>query len=272
MKLTHKIFAAILAIMLVALSSISLAQDLDMVRSEGFTLVPTKPNTINERKFIFEIKPGENAQDSVTIKNLSDSQVTFKLYGADPTLSAQGTLAYKTRQSGGEAEGSWVRFNNPEITLAKGEERIETFTISVPEKTPYGDYRAGIAMEKSKQDINDSNITIATRVILHAEIKVTANPNIVPKKGDILKEASPEPENNKWKSMYFWVSLALFIASLTALIVVTIQERKKNAVKETRSNNNTAKKTTAKKSTAKNSAKKPAASKAPKTSTKKRKK
>ncbi len=205
-------------------ASISFADDaLENIRSEGFTINPTDPNGVNPRKFIFELKPGEEKKDSVTIQHLADEDSTFSLYGADPTFSAQGTPAYKTRQAGGDGEGQWITFDEPEVVLGHNEERTISFTINVPTETELGEYRAGIAMEKTKKDINNPNITIATRVILHADIKVTENPQPVPKKGESYPSA--EETQGPWQIYYFWISLILFIGSFIALIWVTFKEK-----------------------------------------------
>lgn len=239
MNLVKKITSLILIIFIISSTIIPIAfaqetagetgitpNDINNIRSEGFTIVPANPNTINPRKFIFEIRPGETSDDYVTIENLSNQEEKFLLYGADPTFSAQGTPAYKTRQSDSGAEGSWIKFDNPQITLKGREKRIEHFTISVPPDTELGDYRAGITIEKSKADINNPNITIATRVILHSEIKVTLDPQPVPKH-DGTFASSITPEEPSWQIVYFWISLGLFIVSFLALIIVSYQERKK---------------------------------------------
>jgi len=219
-------------------------------QNEGFTIVPTNPNSISHRNFIFELQPGDVVKESVTIQNLAPNKVSFLLYGADPTFSVQGTPAYKTRQSNTNAEGNWIKFDQEEILLGPGEEKIVEFTLTVPEDTALGEYRAGIAMEKSKQDSNNPGITIATRILLHADITVTDNPKPIPKVGDA--EVQPAQQQSQWQVYYFWISLILFIASFAALILVTFQERHKK--EEVQSH----KAVPAKKATKKTTAKKPA--------------
>lgn len=195
---------------------------------EGFTIVSANPNTINPRRFIFELKPGDSVDDFVEVQNLSSEPKNFLLYGADPTFSAQGTPAYKTRQAGGNGEGRWITFEEPEITLAANEKRILRFTVKVPETIAKGDYRAGIAMEKAaEQSQNQPGISIATRIILHTEIKVTDNPKAVPHVDGTVSigETVTTPEAAQkadWRTFYFWISFALFIFSAIALIWVTL--------------------------------------------------
>jgi len=190
-------------------------------KNEGFTLVPQYPNTINPRKFLFEIKPGDQATEEAVIKNFSDKPVTVLLYGADPTLSNTGTLAYKTRQNPNDGPGSWVKFDQPQVDLGPMEGKKVRFTVNVPKDMALGDYKAGIAIEKTKKDINNASITIATRVITHAEIKVTNDPKPIPKGEPVIKETAPA-----WKQYYFWGSLLLFLSSIGLLAWVTMKDRK----------------------------------------------
>ena len=177
----------------------------------------------------------------MVIQNLSEEEAKFFLYGADSTLSAQGTPAYMTRQAGGNGEGKWVTFDEPEVILGPREEKIIPFTLAVPEGTKLDEYRLGMAMEKTKQDINNPGITIATRYILHTSVKVTDNPQPVPKGrlsadetlSTTTEKSSPvtEKEQPEWQIYYFWVSLSLFALSFVALLWILFQEKKVQKIK-----------------------------------------
>lgn len=222
------IIASIFALQAPALaqeSTTAIPEEITNMKSEGFTIVPGDPNTISPRKFIFEGEPGSTMRDTVLIQNLSNEEATFSLYGADPTFSSQGTPAYKTRDAGGDGEGRWITFDEPSITLKAREERTVPFTLTIPEDTPLGDYRAGVAMEKTKQDINNPNIIIATRLIIHSDIKVTDNPSVVPKQNGAQGVEEPK-EDSPLQIYYFWISLALFVISFIALVWITFEEKK----------------------------------------------
>lgn len=227
-KLT--LFLALISILAIqspvfAQEGIGLPEEITNMKSEGFTIVPADPNSISPRKFIFEIQPGSSTHDSVLIQNLSNETATFFLYGADPTFSSQGTPAYKTRDAGGDGEGQWITFDETQTVLGPGEQKSLTFTLTIPEETALGDYRVGIAMEKTRQDINNPNVTIATRVILHSDIKVTNSPQIIPKLSG-SQETPKTAGGNTLQLYYFWISLTLFIASFMALVWITFQEKK----------------------------------------------
>lgn len=219
-----KLFAITVFILsLLSYSALALATN-----GEGFTIVSANPNTINPRRFIFEVKPGQTIEDFVEIQNMADSEETFLLYGADPTFSAQGTPAYKTRQAGGNGEGKWIVFDESEVKMEPNEKRIVRFTMQVPATVAKGDYRAGIAMEKAaRPSETQPGISIATRIILHAEIKVTDNPQAIPHVDGTMSIGATETtpaQKADWRTLYFWISLVLFICSFIALLWVTLAE------------------------------------------------
>lgn len=225
-KMFKKITILGLLFSLFFISNIAFAAEKSVEKSEGFTIAPANPNTISPRKFLFELKPGESAAEYAIIQNLSDQEADYFLYGSDSTLSNKGNLAYKTRQDNGPGQGKWISFEQNKITLKAQEAKLVKFTVSVPDKTEFGDYKVGITMEKTKNDAKNPNITIATRVIIHSEIKVTANPRLINKEKDPAVFNQNKIPN--WQSYYFWISLCLFIISLSLLIWTTINERKKS--------------------------------------------
>jgi len=213
----------LLVLLLLSYSAVALASS-----GEGFTIVSANPNTINPRRFIFEVKPGQTIEDYVQIQNMSNKEESFLLYGADPTFSAQGTPAYKTRQAGGNGEGRWILFDETEVKMAPNEKRIVRFSLQIPQTAAKGDYRAGITMEKAaRPSANQPGISIATRIILHAEIKVTDNPRAIPRADGTHSLGSTDiipDQKNDWRTIYVWISLVLFIFSFIALLWVTLIE------------------------------------------------
>lgn len=223
-----KLSALAILLILLAQFNIASAQINGHSNNEGFTITPADPINPDIHNFTFALKPGSQVENFVEIRNMASYEETFLLYGADPTFSAQGTPAYKTRQDGGTGEGQWIAFDEPQTTLAPGEKRTMRFTVNVPAKTVLGKYRAGIAMEKTKKDANNPGITIATRLILHSNINVTDNPAALT--GAIIEEKSTDTGFD-WRMAYFWVSLILFMASFIALIWITLLEKKEKSKK-----------------------------------------
>lgn len=192
--------------------------------NEGFTIVPAYPTVKNRYKFAYEIKPGQQIDDYVAVKNLSGKAQNFLLYATNTTTSNEGTIAYKTRAEMGSGPADWIKFENPQIALQGQEASLQKFTVQVPSNTPVGDYQAGIAMEKTKQDINNPGITIASRLIIHVQIKVTQTPQPIAKSS--LPAFTIKQDGSNFKTYYFWISLGLFIISLALLIWTWANEKR----------------------------------------------
>jgi hypothetical protein len=112
--------------------------------SAGFSIVPSNPA---ERQFSLEIAPGEEKQASVVIENLSDGPITLRLYGADGTLSNQGTFALTTLSTTQQHIGKWVNFKEPTLKLEARQHKEIGFTVTVPTSATPGIYSGGIAAE-----------------------------------------------------------------------------------------------------------------------------
>ncbi len=194
-------------------------------KNEGFTMVPAYPNKISPNKFIYEVHPGGKIDDAVAVKNFAEETINFSFYAANATLSNQGSLAYRTRADNGPGPADWFTFETPIVSLSSQESKLVKFTVEIPKDTPLGDYKAGVAMERSKADSNNSSITIATRFILHVQIKVTEQPGEVAKitPNPVVKETG----GNDWKAYYFWISLIALIISISVLIWSFLNGRKK---------------------------------------------
>lgn len=180
------------------------------INNDNFNFVIANPNTIDPKKFIFEVKPGQTARDSVLVKNSSGVPLKFNLYGADETRSAQGSFAIKTKNEEAKTIGKWITFDEKEFTLAAGETKKVNFTLSVAEGTPEGTYSGGLAAEKTSADTKNPNVIIAVRIGLRVDVKVTSNPQPVPKKYSGIAE-------NPLFQVYFLASAALFIGSAVLL-------------------------------------------------------
>ena len=191
--------------------------------NEGFIITPLHKYNNNTHKFIFEIKPGDTITDSVVIKNLGNKTSTFLLYAANPTLSNQGTLAFKTRDNMGDGPANWFIFSEPSVELAPNESKVVNFEVKIPENTEEKYYTEGVALEKVKKDVNNPSILIATRIIVQANIKVTKTPQAINQQTN--ETVTIQEQNTGWPIYYFWFSLIAFIISLALLTGSIIYER-----------------------------------------------
>jgi hypothetical protein len=191
-----------------------------VLNRDSFNFVFANPYTIDPKRFIFELKPGEKAEDYALVKNASDIPLKFSLYGADGTKTAQVSFALKTKAQEGSEVGKWITFDQQEMVLQPGEGQRIKFSVEIPSGTAYGTYSGGVAAEKTRPDIQNTNIIIAVRIGLRVDVKVTSDPKPVPKQ-------FAEPTTVKpFFQGYFWASLILFLLSAGALAWSYFSEKK----------------------------------------------
>ena len=181
----------------------------------GYTISSTTPNLIKPSWILAEIKPGESFESSVTVANNSNEQLNFKVYSADETTTQTGSFTIKTRSVEKEFFGLWADIEE-ELTLAPGESKDIPFTISIPVDTPLGVYKGGIAAQSDGVKTS-ANIVSSTRVVVAAEVTVTADPQEIPLATKTTKYIfTPTP--------YFYASIAIFLLCIGYFLYA----RKKN--------------------------------------------
>lgn len=196
-----------------------------MMNDDAFNFTIANPNTVEPNRFIFEIKPGGKAEDYVYVKNASQVPLKFVLYGSDGTRTAQGSFAVETDEQSADEVGKWITFEQKELMLQPGEIKKIKFRVEVPAGTAAGTYSGGVSAEKSKPDTNNANITIAVRIALRVDVKVTEEPQPVAKKYAYVDE-------NPFFQIYFWASLGLFVLSAGALGWSYLKENRPKAPKK----------------------------------------
>lgn len=189
----------------------TIAQTQQQPDTDSFNFVIANPNTVDPKRFIFEIKPGASATDSVILKNSAEVPLHFSLYGADATQTNQGSFALKTKDEPRAEVGKWISFDQGEITLQPGQVQQVGFTVSVPAGTPEGSYSGGLAAEKVSASTSNPNILIAVRIGLRLDVKVTSNPQPVTKKYTSVTD-------NPFFKVYFWASIGLFLVFAAMLV------------------------------------------------------
>lgn len=183
----------------------------DKPNEDQFSFTIANPNQTDPQKFRFELKPGESAQDYGYVKNLSDIDLSINLYGADETTTNEGGFSLKTKDQGQNQVGSWITFEEKNFTLKPQEIKKVKFTINVPPNIALGEYHGGVAAEKTKPDSHNPNITIAVRIGLRVDVKVTPAPQPIPKQ-------YAEKENPVAAQWLLWISLTLFLGSGSLMI------------------------------------------------------
>ena len=118
------------------------------------------PAQSEDAHFIYDLEPGEQIKDKLTISNHGDTPVTVNLYPADAATGAAGGVVVDTEADAPQLMGSWITLDREQITVPASSALNVDFVINVPQETPAGKLAAGIVA----QDVEVSEGTSALSV------------------------------------------------------------------------------------------------------------
>lgn len=98
----------------------------------------TRPN------LSYELAPGAEVKDSVTLFNYSNVQLTFRVYSTDAFNNVDGQFDLLTGDQTPADAGSWVTLPQANITVPALASASLPITLSVPPDASPGDHTAGV--------------------------------------------------------------------------------------------------------------------------------
>lgn len=98
----------------------------------------TRPN------LSYELSPGDEVKDSVTLLNYSNVQLTFRIYATDAFNNVDGNFDLLTGDKTPVDAGSWVSLPQANITVPAQSTATLPVTIAVPPDAGPGDHAAAI--------------------------------------------------------------------------------------------------------------------------------
>lgn len=118
-----------------------------------FGAYPTRFDPDNPRTkswFIYELKPGATKEDSITVVNNSERELTIKIYPVDATTTSDGAFALLNEDQRQTGIGSWIKIAEDEVTIGPKDRVDVPFTISIPKYTTVGDHPGGIIIQEAQ--------------------------------------------------------------------------------------------------------------------------
>ncbi len=144
-----------------------------------FAEQPGEPFTFSESSFSYNINPGGSIRGEIIVKNLSDGEGTYELYGVDKQELRPGDIPGaqipKRKDEERLTVGKWISFDSITVTIpANSEKRVE-FTLQVPsgiEKKPYEGFVVGERV-LTAEELGRAGITTVTRNAKLVTVNVT---------------------------------------------------------------------------------------------------
>jgi hypothetical protein len=138
---------------------ITITSSLARANSGGISF-QLSPAEGEDAHFIYDLKPGSQIEDKLTISNHGDIPVTVNLYPADAATGAAGGVVVDTEAEAPQLMGSWIMLEKEQITVPASSALNVDFSINVPDAPPAGKLAAGIVA----QDVEVSEGTSALSV------------------------------------------------------------------------------------------------------------
>ena len=98
----------------------------------------------NRSQLAYVADPGAVLQDAVTLYNLSNVPLVFRIYATDAVASPDGGIDYLGVDDVPTGAGSWVDFGAEQISVDAKTQVTIPITITIPQNTPPGDHIAGL--------------------------------------------------------------------------------------------------------------------------------
>lgn len=110
---------------------------------------PSQPG--NRPNLSYEAAPGATIEDSVTLFNYSNVQLTFRIYATDAFNNADGHFDLLPADKAPTGAGTWVTFPQANITVPSMSQASMPITIAVPADARPGDHAGAVVASSQAQ-------------------------------------------------------------------------------------------------------------------------
>lgn len=127
--------------------------------------------------FRYELEPGGEVSDFVTVTNFSEQEVTFALYASDGVVTADGQFDLLPAAEEPVDVGTWITVEQPEVTIPALSQAIVPFTLTVPGDATPGDHPGGIVASLSTAGTDDqgNQVSVDNRVGARIHLRVAGD-------------------------------------------------------------------------------------------------
>jgi hypothetical protein len=103
---------------------------------------PGQPST--RPSLSYTLDPGATVEDSITVWNYGDTQLTFRVYATDALNTSTGAFDLLPGDQSPQDVGSWVKIPQELVTVPARTSLTMPITVSVPTDATPGDHTAGV--------------------------------------------------------------------------------------------------------------------------------
>ncbi|WP_433062350.1 WxL protein peptidoglycan domain-containing protein [Dactylosporangium sp. CS-033363] len=139
---------------------------------QGWSVQPA--GAANRSYFVYDVKPGQQLDDTVRVTNRATIAQTFTVYGADAYTTVDGAFDLQPASRKPADAGSWIALGQRAYTVEAGAQLDIPFRLTVPANATPGDHAAGvIASVVTQQSTGDgATVNVDRRVAARVYLRV----------------------------------------------------------------------------------------------------
>jgi Bacterial protein of unknown function (DUF916) len=131
----------------------------------------TGPTAQQRQFFALQGDPGTVLRDKVSVSNLTDRPMTFRLYGADAYNTARdGGFAVRTIDEKSTQTGAWIRLVKTRITVPPRQRVDVPFQIRIPADAAPGDHPGAVVALDTRTEQGAGDLAVAVRRAVGARV------------------------------------------------------------------------------------------------------
>lgn len=161
----HKTKLAILIPLLFSVFSVPVCFAENPTNPLSISINPIDQYQEKKAKLIYQLRPSEQREDLITVRNNSNQKIQVNIYAVDSKQGSDGAVAFKLSNEQQNNIGKWVTFSSTKQEIDPGKSIYLPYNISIPALVTPGSYQGAIAVELDKITKVDEQIQIKTRIV-----------------------------------------------------------------------------------------------------------
>ncbi|MGW0434757.1 WxL protein peptidoglycan domain-containing protein [Micromonospora sp. NPDC003197] len=125
--------------------------------------------------FVYQLAPGGQTTDHVTVGNRSDRPQTFTVYGTDGFTTTDGAFALLPASQPPVDVGAWIHFDQRTYTVPAGKQLDIPFRLTVPTNVTPGDHAGGVigSLAQVQVDADGQRVNVDRRIAARVYLRVS---------------------------------------------------------------------------------------------------
>ncbi|WP_213450678.1 WxL protein peptidoglycan domain-containing protein [Rhizomonospora bruguierae] len=140
-----------------------------------WSVVPSSPSGPRGRQqFDYQLSPGEQITDWVSVRNLGGKPLRLNLYATDAFTATDGGFALLPADRRPADVGTWITLPARELVVPAGKRAEIPWQLAVPRNAPAGDHIGGLIASATEDAVNEKGqrVSVERRVAARVYLRI----------------------------------------------------------------------------------------------------